>query len=385
VPCTLLAHTEAMQWITGEEKEKPAMRNSMRNVFQIESGALNLTKGVRTAAGIFLPLYLCYRLHNLSFGITVALGVLIVSYCDPGPSLPYARRAKIVSMSTVLGALVLALGRSVGSPWWLAVPAIFLATFLAGCFSVLGRIPAAVSLTLCILFVVGLGQAGGPGVALSSLAGFLLGGAILLFLVLLPWPLQQFRTARSSLREDRVPQAVEAPPALRERSSLATITSQMTWTSPLFRFNVFKALGAALAASLGWGLGLLYPHWAAVTVIIAVRPSREASITTLVQNVLATILGALVAAWLITNVQSLLVLLLIVVLNGIVGITFKEVNYAISVFFLTTILMLLLSLQTPGIPFIKLRVVETLVGAAIALGVIFGGSGMGMRSSGARS
>ena len=182
-----------------------------------------------------------------------------------------------------------------------------------------------------------------------------------------------------------MPQAVEAPPALRERSSLATITSQMRLTSPLFRFNVLKALGAALAASLGWGLGLLYPHWAAVTVIIAVRPSREASLTTLVQNVLATILGALVTALLITNVQSLLVLILIVVLNVIVGITFKEVNYAVYVFFITTILMLLLSLQTPGIPFIKLRVVETLVGAAIALIVLLVGRGIETRSSGTRS
>jgi len=85
------------------------------------------------------------------------------------------------------------------------------------------------------------------------------------------------------------------------------------------------------------------------------------------QNVLATILGALVAGLLITNVQSLLVLILIILLNFIVGVTLKEVNYAVYVFFITTILMLLLSLQTPGIPFIKLRVVETLVGAAIAL------------------
>jgi uncharacterized membrane protein YccC len=374
-----------MQWIIGEEREERAMRNSIRNVFQIESGALSLTKGVRTAAGIFLPLFLCYRLHNLSFGIPVAMGVLIVSYCDPGPSIPYARRAKIVSISTVLGALVFALGHAFGSLWWLAIPAIFLATFLAGFFSVLGRIPAAIALILCILFASGLGQGGSPGVALLSLAGFLLGGALLLFLVLLTWPLQQFRTARSAPRENHVPQPEEAPPAFGERSSLAMITSQMTWTSPLFRFNALKALGAALAASLGWGLDLLYPHWAAVTEITAVRPSWEASLTTLVQNVLATMLGALVAALLIVNVQSLLILLLIVVLTAIVGITFKEVNYAVYVFFLTTILMLLLSLQTPGIPFIKLRVVETLVGAAIALIVLIIGSGIEMRSSGTRS
>lgn len=361
------------------------MRNSMRNVFQVESAAVSLAKGVRTTAGIFLTLFLFYRLHSLSFGIPVALGVLILSYCDPGPRVPYARRAKILSTSTVLGALVFALGRSLGSPWWLAVPAIFLATFFAGFFSVLGRIPAAVSLTLCILFAVGLGQGGGPQVALLSLAGFLLGGALLLFLVLLPWPLQRFRTARSALRENRVPQPEEAPPVLGERSSLTMIVSQMTLTSPLFRFNALKALGAALAASLGWGFGLLYPHWAAITEIIAVRPNWEASLTIIVQNVLATILGALVAALLIVSVQSPLVLILIIALNVVIGITLKEVNYAVYVFFITTILMLLLSLQTPGIPFIKLRVVETLVGAAIALIVLIAGSGIEMRSSATRS
>jgi uncharacterized membrane protein YccC len=340
---------------------------------------------VRTAAGIFLALFLCYRLHRLSLGIPVALGVLIISYCDPGPSIPYARRAKIVSTSTLLGALLFALGCSLGSLWWLAVPAILLATFLAGFFSVLGRIAAVVSLTLCILFAVGLGKGGGPQVALLSLAGFLLGGALLLVLVLLPWPLHRFRTARSAPRENRAPLPEEASPVLGERPSLAMIVSQMTWTSPLFRFNALKALGAALAASLGWGLGLLYPHWAAVTEIIAVRPSWEASLTTIVQSVLATILGALVAALLIVSVQSPLVLILIVALNVVVGITLKEVNFAVYVFFITTILMLLLSLQTPGIPFIKLRVVETLVGAAIALIVLLVGSSMEMRSSGTRS
>ena len=361
------------------------MRNSMCNVFQIEPCALSLTKGVRTASGIFLALFLFYRLHSLSFGIPVALGVLIVSYCDPGPSVPYARRTKILSLSTVLGALVFALGRSLGSPWWLAVLAIFLATFLAGFFSVLGRIPAAMSMTLCILFAVGLGKGGGAWVALLSLVGFLLGGALLLFLVLLPWPLHQFRTAQSAVRENWVPQPKEAPPVLGERSSLTMIISQMTLTSPLFRFNALKAMGAALAASLGWGLGLLYPHWAAVTEIIAVRPSWEASLITIVQNVLATILGALVAALLIVSVQSLLVLILIVALNVVIGIVLKEVNCAVYVFFFTTIPMLLLSLQTPGIPFIKLRVVETLVGAAIALIVVLIESGMEMRSSGTRS
>ena len=44
-----------------------------------------------------------------------------------------------------------------------------------------------------------------------------------------------------------------------------------------------------------------------------------------------------------------------------------------------------LSLQTPGIPFIKLRVVETLVGAAIALIVLSIGSGLEMKSLETRS
>ena len=32
------------------------MKNIMQEVFQIESGALNLARGVRTAVGIFLPI-----------------------------------------------------------------------------------------------------------------------------------------------------------------------------------------------------------------------------------------------------------------------------------------------------------------------------------------
>ena len=123
---------------------------------------------------------------------------------------------------------------------------------------------ATMGLLLTIPFVSSLANRSGPVTALPAAGGFLLGGAILmLFAFLFAW-LQSHRSMpRNEVRPNR-----SQPP-------LTTRASQLTLTSPLLRFSLLRAVGAAVAAASGWISGGLPFYWAALTVIICTQQDRD--------------------------------------------------------------------------------------------------------------
>jgi uncharacterized membrane protein YccC len=235
----------------------------MAVLFRSNSGAKpNPVKGFYTALAMFLPLLVLTMLGQSAFGVLVMTGALLTSFGDIGTS--YRAQAWSLGMTAVGGALMTALGRLIGGPCWVEIVEIFLVVFISGLLSVYGRVAATMGLLLTIPFVSSLANRGGPATARPAAGGFLLGGAIMmLFAFLFAW-LQSHRSMpRNEVRPNR-----SQPP-------LTTRASQLTLTSPLLRFSLLRAVGAAVAAGSGWILGGPPFYWAALPVIICTQQDRD--------------------------------------------------------------------------------------------------------------
>jgi hypothetical protein len=263
-------------------------------------------------------------------------------------------------MTAVGGALMTALGRLIGGPWWVEIVEIFLVVFISKLLSVYGRVAAAMGLLLTIPFVISLANRGGPATTLPAAGGFLLGGAVLmLFALLFAWLPSHRSTPRNEASRNR------------PQPRLTTLTAQLTLTSPLLRLSLLRAVGAAVAAGSGWIWGGSPFYWAALTVIICTRQDQKASLMMALQNVIATFLGALLAAVLIASVQNTLVVGLIVMAITFQAFTVKELNYLLYLFFFTILILLLISIATSGQSLAVWRVVTILFGAGIVLVITF--------------
>jgi hypothetical protein len=271
-----------------------------------------------------------------------------------------------MSALSVGGPLFVALGRSLAAPWWQAVLGVFFVTLLLGPVLVSGPLVSLVGLLLTVLFVLSLGIGGGLGTALPTALGFLLRGALVLLLTLLSSLLDHVRPPGTR------PEG--SPP--RPSVSLARLRAHGDVRSPLFWQGLLRALGAGGAAALAWTLGVSYPQWAPIVVILCIRPDKETSIQVVWQNLLGTVLGALLAELYITQVQSHLMAMLLLVVVVFLAFTVKDVNYTFFVFFKTNLTLLFISLGTPGISRTRLLVASVLVGAGIALAVTYLGAWM---------
>lgn len=334
----------------------------IEHLFYITPGAkLTPARGIRTAVAMFLPLIVLVALGQPAFGAMIMLGALFTSFCDLGIS--YRTRAQTIGIAVIVGALLTALGHALSGPWWLAVPAIFLATLIGGLLPVYGRSATVVGLTLTALFVVSIGSGGGLATALVAAAGYVLGGVFMMLLALAPVVWQRNRPG-PAISSDTVPASTRRP-------ALAALIAQFTFTSPLSQHALLRAGGAAVAAGIGWGLGVPYPHWGVLTVIACAWPYKELTLATTVQNIVGTVLGALLAAFLISIMGDPLAGGLMTVGVTVIAFTVKDLNYAIYTFFMTNLTLLLISLPTPdrSFPTELLRVCETLVGAGIVLAV----------------
>ena len=327
----------------------------MALLFRSNSDAkLNPVKGFYTALAMFLPLLVLTMLGQSAFGALVMTGALLTSFGDVGTS--PRTQAWSLGMTAAGGALMTALGRLIGGPWWVEIVEIFLVVFISKLLAVYGRVAATLGLLLTIPFVSSLANRSGPATALTAGGGFLLGGVVLmLFALLFTW----LQSHQSMLRNDVRPNGSQSP--------LTTRASQLTLTSPLLRFSLLCAVGAAVAAGSGWIWGVPPLYWAALTIIICTQLDQKASQRKALQNVVATYLGALLADAVIVSVQNALVLGLIVVAITFLAFTVKDLNDLLYLFFFTILILLLISTGMSGQSLAGWRVVTTLIGAGIVI------------------
>jgi uncharacterized membrane protein (TIGR01666 family) len=153
-----------------------------------------------------------------------------------------------------------------------------------------------------------------------------------------------------------------------QQAGLAMIKENLTIHSPVFRFSLRLAIACLFGYLLTFVFNLgNYSYWILLTIVVVMKPAFSITKKRNMERLGGTLVGVaagLLILWL-TNEASVQLTLSVVLLVGFF--TFIRLNYTVSVMFLTTMVVLCLSIyggHRNG--FIAERLYDTLIGCAIA-------------------
>ncbi len=141
---------------------------------------------IRAVLAICVPLSASLALGKGSLGVLPAMGGLLGTVADTGG--PYLSRVKRVGSAAVFGgAAGLAIGSAVHGQGWLAVVALVVVAGVSGVLSAVGDIGSVTGLQLLVYTSLGTGPVGALRPVWHTAAGFLVGVAWALILILPGW------------------------------------------------------------------------------------------------------------------------------------------------------------------------------------------------------
>ncbi|MHC2990184.1 hypothetical protein OB13_00755 [Pontibacter sp. HJ8] len=168
---------------------------------------------------------------------------------------------------------------------------------------------------------------------------------------------------------------------LQSRESKRFITQQdydvqvlkenFTPESPIFK----HAARLTIAMLLGYVLGILFPiqnaYWILLTVMVIMRPGYTLTKERSKHRLYGTVLGAIIAGMVVLLVQNVYLYSVLALVSLVLSLSFIQKNYRTSSVFVTTGVIFIYALIKPdAFDVIQYRVIDTLTGAAIALGSI---------------
>ncbi|HTI17121.1 MAG TPA: FUSC family membrane protein [Trinickia sp.] len=153
-----------------------------------------------------------------------------------------------------------------------------------------------------------------------------------------------------------------------QRVSLRQIFSNLTMASPSFR----HALRVSLAVAAGFWLGRLLPltnaYWIVMTTIIIMKPGYSLTKQRNAQRIIGTAIGCTLTIALIMTVHSAPILLAVMFASMVMSYSLLLFNYAASVVFTSSFVLLLFHLLAPGsLRIIGERAIDTAIGCALAI------------------
>ena len=153
------------------------------------------------------------------------------------------------------------------------------------------------------------------------------------------------------------------------RVPLPQIFSNLTMASPSFR----HALRVTLAVAAGFWLGRLLPltnaYWIVMTTLIIMKPGYSLTKQRNTQRIVGTTIGCAASLALIWFVKTPAILLVFMFASMVMSYSLLLFNYAASVVFTSSYVLLLFHLLAPGsLRIIGERAIDTVVGCALAIG-----------------
>ncbi|MDE1184601.1 FUSC family membrane protein [Paraburkholderia sp.] len=146
------------------------------------------------------------------------------------------------------------------------------------------------------------------------------------------------------------------------------IFSNLTMASPSFR----HALRVTIAVAVGFWLGRLLPltnaYWIVMTTVIILKPGYSLTKQRNGQRIVGTLIGCTASIALIVFVKEPHILLVVMFGSMVMSYSLLLFNYAASVVFTSSYVLLMFHLLAPGsMHIIGERAIDTVVGCAIAI------------------
>lgn len=322
------------------------MAAQLRELLRLDRSAVDLRKGLTGLAAIAIAI--AFLAIFKTAGLAAGLALLFTIQADqPGP---LRTRAVGILVMTLGGSAIAFVAIWAGTETaWAAILLTFAVTVIGTLVAGVGAAAATRGLLLSIWAVVALSLGGELEAAVNLTIAFAAGGIIAAAIIWL-------RT-----------RAMAEPPIADEEEAVASSLGQLL-RSPLGWFALLRASAVTLAMALGIAFFPAHPTWAAITVIIVMRPKAGETIAVGVLRTLGTVLGLVAAAlalFIFGHTDAVLFVGFLVAGFGMAALA--KVNYAIMVACLTALLVFATELVSgTGESAAVDRLLGTIAGAAIA-------------------
>ncbi|RKH33733.1 FUSC family protein [Corallococcus sicarius] len=163
---------------------------------------------------------------------------------------------------------------------------------------------------------------------------------------------------------DTKPFASEGGP---ERAWWAVLGDHLTPESVVFRHALRLGLTATVATAVAEGLGLNHGYWVTITVIVVLQPYAGVTVEKGLQRVAGTLVGSVLAMGLVHVLPAQWMMLAAIVLLICVSVSVRPLNFTVFQVLLAPALVLLAEIQTGDWQLAGVRILNTLLGGALAL------------------
>lgn len=325
---------------------------------------MSVEVGFRAAAAVAVPLLVLFAVGRLDLAAYATFGAFTALY---GRNEPYRLRLRSVSVAGVALLLCIALGvllAVLGEPLWLTavllVAVVVVGTFLAAAFQLL---PAQ---TLFFVFAL-LVCAAIPTPAAEAWGRIGLAAAVAAFSWLLTmsgWLLRRAAGDRAARTGSVLLKKLHRRPGV----DTSVLRDGRVWLTA-----GQNAVGVLLAGSLALTFGLGHAYWAVVSVVAVIPPARAAhSISRSVHRIFGTIGGVVVTGLVLVWGPPPLVVIAVVVVCQFFAEMLVGSHYGSALLFITPMALAVshLASPTPLDTLLLDRVLETVLGAAIGIGLV---------------
>lgn len=353
--------------MTGSSKGANRFGDFLGNLRRVEFSNLRLFFGLKM--GIFMMALLTIGLvfnHQLIFA---TLGTLFIA----GSAMlvlekQRSQRSKIniLIVISIINASTFTIGSVVATTGFLVVPLSALVLFLI-CYAEV--FPDSIVFIACLTFSVGVGQSGGDSIVIGERFLLVIIGGLwgILGSIIIPTP-----HSISKPKAEYIP--VQQPrPKVTYREWLKPLLSNLSLRSESFRFALTLAATGAIGLLIAVDLGLQKQYWVLITIcIVFLRANISTIFSFISMRIIGTIAGAAIASVITTYVNIPGLLLSFVFPFATMHLAASKVNYILATFLLTTFMLVLLNVLSPGQTLLpQTRILDTVIGAALALAGLF--------------
>jgi uncharacterized membrane protein YccC len=156
----------------------------------------------------------------------------------------------------------------------------------------------------------------------------------------------------------------------RERAarSVGTIRSNLTLDSVVSRHALRFGTTAAVGLAIAMATHLVKGYWVTLTIAVVLRPYAAATVSRSLLRVAGTVVGAALTALVMVSVTDRTELIVLMFVLSVLAFSLMPLNYALGVVFLTPLIIVLISItSTGGWELAGHRILNTLIGGALAL------------------
>jgi len=331
----------------------------LANVFKLNPEGLNVRRAVGVAVVMVVPLIVCEALNQELYYVSVAFGALFVGLNDPGGA--YGYRLPRLALNAGAGALLTALGVSIGAgAWGVVVLAAFAVTLAAGLMVKYGLHGFSSAYVLNCWFLVAIAMPVGYHLshghtnAWAQALAWLIGSALTIAWTAIVW-LARGRTDQPQPVADLIPASTKPVPL----------------TRPVILFALIRAIAVAICVAIAFGFHLPDADWMPIACLIAMKSSLTQTTLVALQRLAGAIIGAVVSAVFLLTVDNKVVLGVVTVIFGTLAGSIRAVNYAFYCAALATCVLIAEDLPNPtNLGHEARRVLFTLAGVGIAIVVM---------------